>query len=420
MWWCLAGILPLIFAPYDPVSAGAMLWLIGSSVAVGAGAILGNGGIRTRLQLARPTASRLEHQVFGTMLIVSLLLGLVSSVLYAIGFGVSFADMLDLQRLVVVSNQLYVARYAEANANLVAPPRLSQALLPFVYLAPALGGVVFAVRRAVRWKVLALGTLLPAISVTILQTTKAAVLFAATLWLSSYFASRLRLGRTTVFTRGHLAVAGILGAVVTVFFFAVGLARLASTDVGLLAIVRGKLVSAAFGHMSVFSQFLSEYWHRPFAPTMGVYTFAGPREMLGIQQRVPGIFDNVVELLIGESSNIFTGFRPLIEDFSISGALVVLALLGLVSGIAFRLVAAGRWGAVPVLAAAYMTILWTPITWFWIYNSLTATVVGLALLIWVLRTWRRGRPPRLVLGGASLAGSTTTRDDGPESGRARV
>lgn len=406
MWWCFAGILPLILAPYDPVSAGVMLWVIASSVAVGIGATLGNGGFRTRVSSARPSASAMEHQVFGSALIVSSILGLASSVSYAIAFGVSPGDLLDIERLVVVSNQLYVARYAEPNSILVAPPLLSQALLPFVYLAPALGGAVFVAHRNLRWRTLAISTLVPAIVVTVLQTTKAAVLFAATLWLSSYFASRLRLGRLAVFTRAHLLLAGILGAVVTAFFFAVGLARLASTDVGLLDIVRAKLISAAFGHMAVFSQWLSQYWNQPFAPTLGVYTFAGPREMLGIQQRVPGIFDNVVELLVGETSNIFTGFRPLIEDFTMPGALLVLALLGLLAGIAFRLVAGGHWGAVPVLVGAYMTILWTPITWFWIYNSLTATVVGLALLTWVLRTWRRARPSALMLKPLNAAGVT--------------
>ena len=46
----------------------------------------------------------------------------------------------------------------------------------------------------------------------------------------------------------------------TGFFFAVGLARMASTDVALLDVVLVKLVTSAFGHMTVFSQWLAEYW----------------------------------------------------------------------------------------------------------------------------------------------------------------
>ena len=50
--------------------------------------------------------------------------------------------------------------------------------------------------------------------------------------------------------------------------------------------------------------------------------------MLGLGHRIPGLFENVVDLVIGETSNIYTAFRPLIQDFTIPGALAVLALLG--------------------------------------------------------------------------------------------
>lgn len=391
MWWCFAGILPLIFSPYDPVSAGAMAWVIAAGMGLSLGAVAGNGGFRSRLRFHRPPATRIEQQVLSLIVTVAIVLGLASSLVFALGSGVALRDLLDIQQLVVVSNQLYVARYAGTDAVAAAPARLSQALLPFVYLAPAVGGALFVIRRKWRWKTIAIASMLPAIAVTILQTTKAAVLFSFSIWFASYLATRLRLGQIGLFTRAHLFVGFALGGIATVFFFAVGLARLASTDVALLEIVRVKLVTAAFGHMSVFSQWLGGYWNAPFNPTLGEFTFAGPRDLLGIQQRVPGVFGSVVDLIAGETSNIFTGFRPLIQDFTIPGALAILTLLGFVGGIAYRLVAIGRWEAVPVLVAVYMTVFWTPITWFWIYNSLTATVFALAIIVWVVRTWRRAR-----------------------------
>jgi oligosaccharide repeat unit polymerase len=388
-WWCLAGIIPLIAAPAEPVSPGAILWIIVACIAVSAGAIAGNGGITTRRLKYPLDISKFEQHLLSWPMLAALVLGMLSNVTFALASGVTLADMMDIQRLVVVSNQLYVARYAEIGAP--PPPRLSQALLPFVYLAPAIGGMVYVLRREWRWKLLALLTMIPAVAVTVLQTTKAAVLFSATLWISSYFAVRLRRGVIKVMTKGHMLVAAVLGVIVTAFFFGVGLARMASTDTSLAALVKVKLVTAAFGHMSVFSQWLSEYWGQGFTPTLGTYTFAGPLEMLGFRQRIPGIFENVVELLAGETSNIYTGFRPLIQDFTMPGALAILAILGLVAGIAYREVCRGNWGAVPVLAAAYMTMLWTPITWFWIYNSLTATVVAIGLIVFCIRLWRRAR-----------------------------
>ena len=390
MWWCLAAIVPLLLASSEPVSPAAMLWVLIASICVSAGAIVGNLGLRTKLLVPANGAAVLEVKILSIAMLISIVLGMGSNLAHAVLSGVATADLLDLEKLVVVSNQLYVIRYAEGNAA-PEPPALAQALLPFVYLAPALGGLVFAFTRSRLWRTGAILSLLPAIAVTVLQTTKAAVLFSSTLWFCSYFTARIRMGRLGLFSRGHMIVAGMLAGIAVVFFFAIGLARLGTTDVGMIDVVFLKLVTAAFGHMSVFSTWLAEYWQDPFEPTLGVYTFAGPRELLGIARRIPGVFENVVELVAGESSNVFTGFRPLIEDFGMIGALIVLTILGLVAGIAFRNVAKGNWGGAPVLIAAYMTIIWTPITWFWIYNSLTATVVATAIFIWVIRSWRRGR-----------------------------
>jgi len=300
--------------------------------------------------------------------------------------------MCSISKNSLVSNELYVQRFAETGAP--PPPALSQALLPFVYLAPAIGGILFVARRERLWKLIALMSFLPAVVVTILQTTKAAVLFAATFWLSGYFATRLRFGKLGVFTKAHVLAAGGVAFVVTTFFFAIGLARMASTDLSLLNVVTAKLVTAAFGQMSVFSHWLNDYRAQQFAPTLGAYTFAGPLELLGYGKRIPGIFENLVEFAISETSNVYTGFRPLIEDFTIPGALAILGLVGVAGGAGFRLVAAGSWSAVPLLILAYMTIFWTPITWFWIYNSLTATVVALGLIVLLVRIWRG--PRRIV------------------------
>jgi oligosaccharide repeat unit polymerase len=385
LWWCFAAILPLVLAPEEVVGPNAMLWIIAACIAVSIGAIIGNMGLRTHLSVRpSPTTDR-EVFLFGTLVSVSIVLGFISNIAFAIGSNVALGDVLDIQKLVIVSNQLYVQRYDELPP---APPVLSQALLPFVFLAPALGGILFVLRKEKRWKFVALMTFLPAIVVTILQTTKAAVLFSMVLWLSGYFATRLRRGQLAVFTRRHVLIAGTAGTVLTIFFFAVSLARMASTDASLLDIVLRKLLTAALGHMTVFSQWLSEYWNHTAEPSLGTGIFAGPLEMLGYSHRQPGLFENAIDLLLGETSNIYTAFRPLIEDFTIPGALCVLGAVGFVGGVGFRKVAAGNWSAIPLVLVAYYTTMWSPITWFWTYNSLTATLLAVAAVVFALRLWR--------------------------------
>jgi len=387
LFWCFAGILPLLVTPRDPVGVNAIVWLLAASFAIAAGTVIGNGGLKTRRIAVPAFPTDREIAVFGTVCLVATILGIGSNVAFIAGTpGISFADVFDIEKLVVVSNQTYFAKYAETGA--VAPPPMSQVLLPFVYLAPVAGGVIFALRRRLTYKILGAVSFFPAFAVTILQSAKAAMLFAMILWLSSYFATRLRLEKLAVFTRSHVVTAVASFAAVTVFFLAVSLARLATTDTALLNVVYVKLVTAAFGHMTVFSHWLTEYATSPFSPTLGTYTFAGPLEMLGFGRRIPGLFENLLELAVGDTSNIYTGFRPLIQDFGIPGALAILTVLGIIGGAGFRLVAAGRWSAMPLLMIAYVTIFWSPVTWFWIYNSLTATVLATGVIVLLIRVWR--------------------------------
>jgi oligosaccharide repeat unit polymerase len=386
LWWCFAGILPLIFAPHEIVGTNAMFWLLAASIAISVGSVIGNGGFKTRRLAVTASPTDRELYLWGMLLTVSIVLGIGSSMGFAAGAGLSFRDFLNIEKLVIASNRAYFERYIDGVS--VDPPVFSRALLPFVYVAPLVGGVIFVLRSPKKWKLISLLSFLPGICVTMLQTTKAAVLWTIGLWLSGYFVARLRFGKLAVFTKRHLLIAAGVGASLTLFLMAVSFARLATTDITMLNIVVMKLFSAAFGHMTVFSQWLTEYASEPFAPSLGAVTFAGPLEMLGYSHRMPGLFDSLIELVAGETSNVFTGFRPLIEDFTIPGALAILGLMGFVGGAGFRMVAAGRWSGMPLLVAVYMTIFWTPITWFWIYNSLTATVLALGAVVLFIRLWR--------------------------------
>jgi oligosaccharide repeat unit polymerase len=388
LWWCFAGILPLILAPKEPVGPNAMLWVLAACICITVGAVIGNLGFKTRINSVPAPATDRELFVFQIIVVVSLVLGTLSNLVFVLGSDVSVSDLFNIERLVVVSNQLYAQRFEEIAPH---PPVVSQLLLPFVYVAPLVGGILFVLRGEKRWKLICLISFVPALMVTVLQTTKAAVLFAMTLWLSGYFAARLRRGKFAVFTKSQSFVARGVVAVVTALFFATTFARLAATDASLLNLVVAKLFSAAFSHMSVFSQWLSEYWDQPFNPSMGTVTFAGPLELLGYSRRIPGVFEQVISLVIGEMSNIYTAFRPLIEDFTIPGALTILAILGFIGGVGFRLVAAGQWSGLSLLLIAYLTIMWTPITWLWFYNSLSATVVLVIIVTFAIRLWRGGK-----------------------------
>jgi oligosaccharide repeat unit polymerase len=397
LWWCFAGILPMIFAPQEYVGVGAIMWIIVACIAVTLGAVAGNGGFQTRRPRIVVPPSAAEIRILSVVLILAFLLGIASGVSSVIESGIPLSDIFDIQRLVVVTNQMYITQHVDVEET---ARGLTQILLPFAYLAPGIGGIIWVARPKFGWRLLAIASLFPSLMVTVLQTTKAAVLLSLMLWLSGYFATRLRSGKLAVFTRGHVILGLVLAGAGTLLFLATSLARLGSTDLGLINTATGKLLGAAFGHMTVLSHWLVDYWNQPFDPTLGKFTFAGPLELAGAGRRMPGLFESLVELIGGETSNVYTGFRPLIQDFTLPGAIAALAIVGFVGGASFRMVANGNSRAVPFLIGTYATILCTPIAWFWVYNSLTAAMIALGVIAFLVRKsrttavrWRDTRNP---------------------------
>jgi len=75
LWWCFAGILPLIVVPQEPVGTNAIFWLLAASIAVCIGAAVGNGGLKTRRNVAPAPATDRELFLFGTILALLTVLG---------------------------------------------------------------------------------------------------------------------------------------------------------------------------------------------------------------------------------------------------------------------------------------------------------------------------------------------------------
>jgi oligosaccharide repeat unit polymerase len=265
-------------------------------------------------------------------------------------------------------------------------------MLPFVYLAPMLGGLLLGEVRT-RVRLFSLLGLLPGLLITITQTAKAASLISGLLWVAGYCASETRRQRWHLFTWRRIGWGLAALIPITGFLYFVTLSRQGALDPALLELASRKLRVSAIGHMTVFSDWFSEYLRSTTQPTLGRYTFAGPAEALGLGNRIGGLFETTYFLSFGESSNIYTAFRPLIEDFTLPGALAFLLLLGFGAGLGFRAVSRGGWWAVPLLLTFYAVTLWSPITWLLLYNSELAAVAALALVI-LLTPRLPGRWPR--------------------------
>src|SRR5262249_11535871 len=91
-----------------------------------------------------------------------------------------------------------------------------------------------------------------------------------------------------------------------------------------------RLSKYAFGSLAAFSN----WWHGSSSHdvSFGAYTFGGIFDALGIKHREIGLYEGMVTLPGGEETNVYTAIRGLIQDFTLSGALILAFAVSVVSG----------------------------------------------------------------------------------------
>lgn len=70
-----------------------------ASIAVCIGAVVGNGGLKTRRNVAAAPATDRELFLFGIILAIATILVIASNVAFVAGASVSFADVFDIEKL---------------------------------------------------------------------------------------------------------------------------------------------------------------------------------------------------------------------------------------------------------------------------------------------------------------------------------
>lgn len=361
----LVFIPSLIFASSYYVYAGALLWVVVSVMCFSSGSMLVSLKYQSRLPKSLDEdSSNGRYRNFKSsdilrsitpMLAVSIALGLLSSFLLIWFYGRSVTLFFSSKAIGEIGHNLSVIRYG-GNGS---PPLLSQILLAFVYSSPILGGVSYARGGARISRVLSILSLLPAFVVFLIQTTRAAPLFAVALWATSYFAYKVFLGRgvpVPLFTKRRALV-----LVVVLFSFvlisSIGPVFRTSevpTAGNVISGIRSPDTTATlFGHVSAYSREFQEVWAENEKPTYGSITFAGIVELTASNSNVPL---KVWYFPDGTRTTIDTIFASLLKDFGYSGSLVFLFALGVISSLIYEKVSRGKFLLVPLLSALFLFV----------------------------------------------------------------
>ncbi|MCW5793369.1 MAG: oligosaccharide repeat unit polymerase [Nitrospira sp.] len=392
--WVGYSVGPLILAPDLAVWPGAfvMIWVIVLIVYVGTVTGLGQLGRSHHVKSvsrgnwpAMATSKNLGISLRSAMIFCASL-GCIAVVTLVQSGGYSIGDLLSTDAVAAMAQFFSTARYAEEYR----PPTIVQTFLVFMYASALLGGVWFACSPGSYLRMLAFFPFIPAILITVVQTTRAPMLFQMVFWLSAYWGMKIFKDGTTrpLFTKKAIFFVPALGCVLLFGFSMVLLTRYDLTLDALLPVVWPRFIRGdVVGYLIAFGEWLKSEKYMDIAPSFGAITFGGIFEALGIKNRVLGIHADVIDIDLGEFStdtNIYTVFRGLIEDFTLPGSLVILFCVGVIGGTGYRMVARQAVAGLPLLISFYWFALWSPIAAVTTYNTLIVAFLMFAIYVMFL------------------------------------
>lgn len=336
----------------------------------------------------RPTPSGVQMQLrkkWITPLLLILLVGAMVNPLYSIILhGFSLQALLDMREVLEMNKGISEDRYAGAEAHDV----VNQFFLIFSYAAPVIGGLCYRLVGKFN-KVLCVLTLIPCTFIALTQSLKMGMIASFILFFASYIVCSYTYGlpiriKGKIILRFMLVIVGFLGTLFISMVFRTG----EVTEKTILEISE-KFVSYAVGHMHNIDAWYTSYI--PTELTWGSRTFLGISNVLGIEERVQGIYPEFMN--VGKNgfygiSNTYTIFRPLVEDFGEAGAMVAMFIMGVLANMSLKAVIAHRstiFNQV-VLVALFAYLMWSFSASFYAYTTYLAMFVLVFFLFHIIQT----------------------------------
>lgn len=257
----------------------------------------------------------------GFILLGVISLGMLVPILNIRLNGFSISNFLNFDAFLEMNNQMAVNRYSGVHRT----STMMQILMVFEYLSPIIGGYHFASVNDKKNKFLGLLGFLPALSNILVQNTKSELLGSMFFFIASMMIANVYLGKDirvkfSSLIKWILTLFGALSGLILTMLFRIG--EITSQNI---QTVLNKFLIYAFGQVPTFDYWLGNY-QGTLVHGLGVNTFIGIFNFLGISTRIRGIYSEYV-VVEGFPANIYTVFRGLIEDFGVLGSIMFFSLI---------------------------------------------------------------------------------------------
>jgi len=382
--WFILIILPLIFLPNEITSSLGIYWILFTSIVFSAGALLTTDHLKNQDSAKsekdiKTTQNSILKQI-RILVITSILIGILASLITIIYQG-EFSSLLSLNSYTEITKTLSYIRYYSGYV----PPLLSQILLFAVYLSPLLGGILFSIKKTKRDLILSISSIIPAILIFLLHTTRYPVIASIVLWLSAYFSFNIYLNKRIKIITKKTIIASLL---ILIFLFLITFATLSlrigrSTPSEYISYQIQTEKATLFGHLPAFSHWFKDSYNSINSPSIGRYTFSGIFNILKIKERTPGLYTDYVTIE-RDRTNIFTAHRGLIEDFNLIGSLIFIFLIGMIVGKSYSETRNKNLKLSPILTLFYSFTFLSFIASILNYNSIILAILIYSVIIFSL------------------------------------
>lgn len=306
-----------------------------------------------------------------TPVLIVLIAGAIVNPIYSIALhGFSLQALLSMQDLLNMNRAISEDRYYTGEAYSV----INQFFLIFSYAAPVIGGFCYRMVGKLN-KTLCIITLIPGTFIALTQSMKMVMMTSFILWFASYIVCSYSYHLPI-----HIKPKVILRFVLIIlgFFFVLFISmvfRTGEVSERTILDISQKFVTYALGHMHCIDMWYTTY--TPAELAWGSKSFMGISNLLGIEERVQGIYPEYLN--IGKNgfygiSNVYTIFRPLVEDVGEVGTMIVMFFMGFISNYSFKNIITHRFLFINqvVVIAIFAYLMWSFVASFYAYTSYLA------------------------------------------------
>ena len=369
LWFLLLSV-TLLVAPEFPIHPLGLWYILGVSIALTLGSLfvpknlLPDSERYNSIEAVKLFFFHRSNFIF-ILIAVFCLISIVGIIVLLL-FGIKRYELnINLFSLISLPGQLYDDR----DAGILIVPWYIRYLTYFIMPSSLLSGILVPFQQYPR-KIICHLPIILAIFIGMVYTTRATILFSIILFLSGIFSSYIILKKDDkIFlnTKSFFASVSIFSFLVFSWIFLQWLRGGAESDFLLYPIIN-TIKSAVLGSTTVFTTWLQNYKQHSLA--FGLYTFAGPMDIIGLNERQLGFYTEFVALPNGYS-NIYTAFRGLIHDFTLTGSILICFFIGILSQLSYQRCRDGNIIWIIPLSIVFAFTLFSPFISVFSSNSVT-------------------------------------------------